>query len=127
MTGPSFDDAALHLSAQVLGPDVLVTMAGELDIQSAPAVAALYAEVVTDACCRVVVDASGLTFLDGAGVRALHAAPPGVEVIVRAPSRPARLVLDVLAGTALRDGPVTAVQPEGTTPVSAQPSTGSDA
>jgi anti-anti-sigma factor len=127
MTGPNFDDASLHLSAQVLGPDVLVTMSGELDIQSAPALAAVYADVITDACRRVVIDASGLTFLDGAGVRAIHGGPPGVEIIVRAPSPQARLVLDVLAGTVVRKGPVTRVRSQGTTPVPAQPSTGTDA
>jgi anti-anti-sigma factor len=127
MTGSVFDDAALHLSAQVLGPDVLVTMSGELDIQSAPAVAALYADVISDACRRVVIDASGLTFLDGAGVRAIHGGPPSVEVIVRAPSRPARLVLDLVAPGVITKRPVARPPADGTERVPARPSPGPDA
>jgi anti-anti-sigma regulatory factor len=75
------------LSVRPLGPEVLVTLCGELDAASAAAVDAMFAEAVTATCRRVLIDASGVTFLDAARLGALLAGPAerGGEILVRAP------------------------------------------
>lgn len=102
MPGPSFDDHPhFRLSAQLLGSEAAVALSGELDIAGAPALARVLADAATERCRRVVIDARGLTFLDAAGLRALCSAPPGVEVVLRCPSLPARRVLDLASSRGL--------------------------
>lgn len=100
MTGPLTDDPfELHVSVQRLGEELLLTVAGELDLATAPAVTAKFAESIPPTCRRVVIDASGVSFVDAAGLRALQAAPArcgtGVEIVIHRPSRPMRRILDL--------------------------------
>jgi anti-anti-sigma factor len=100
MTGPSTDfPFDLHVSVQRLGDELLLTVAGELDLATAPAVTATVAEHMPATCRRVVIDASGVSFVDAAGLHALQAAPAGcgtdVEIVLHRPSRPLRRILDL--------------------------------
>ena len=80
------------LSVRSLGPEAVVIATGEFDLASAPAAAAVFADVLTETCRRVVIDVSGVTFLDAAGLRALRAesapATRAITICFRAPSRP---------------------------------------
>jgi anti-sigma B factor antagonist len=93
------------LHACALGSEVVLTAAGEVDIASVPAVAAVFAETVTSTCRRVVIDAGGITFLDAAGLRALLNVPQGrghdVDIVLRRPSRPVRRVLELVGMTSV--------------------------
>jgi anti-anti-sigma factor len=97
---PTDQTLSPSLSVQTLGSEILVTATGEFDLASSPVVAATFAEAVTESCRRVVVDVSGVTFLDVAGLRALRAEPVlgdrAVEVCFRAPSGPVRRVLELV-------------------------------
>lgn len=116
MAGPLIDcPPYFSVSAQVRGPELLMTVSGELDIAGAPVVATLYAEPTTAACRCVVVDVSGLTFIDGAGLRALLAGPEArgedFEISLRSPSRPVMRLLELSGHAGLVE---TAPRPHGT-------------
>jgi anti-anti-sigma factor len=84
------------LHAQVFGTEILLTASGELDIGSVSDVTALFAELMTPECALVVVDLSGVTFIDWAALRSLLAgARPDVELLLRSPSRPVRRLLEL--------------------------------
>jgi anti-anti-sigma factor len=85
-------DRPLLLSSSVHtnGPEVVLTVAGELDVATAPALTALLADAASSGRPRVVVDVRAVTFLDAAGLRALRGEPGGwsehVTVVLREPS-----------------------------------------
>jgi anti-sigma B factor antagonist len=96
---PTFESSSLRLAVQAAGCEVLVAATGEFDLAGSPVVEAMFAEVVTTSCRRVVIDVSGVTFVDAAGLRALRgpASCAGrLEVCLRAPSRPVRRVLELI-------------------------------
>ncbi len=96
---PTFESSSLRLAVQAAGCEVLVAVTGELDLAGSPVVEAMFAEVMTTSCRRVVIDVSGVTFLDAAGLRALRGPSSGdgrVEVHLRAPSRSVRRVLELI-------------------------------
>jgi anti-sigma B factor antagonist len=78
----------------------VLSVRGELDIATAPALAA-QATVPPDGMERLIVDLSGLEFIDCCGVRALadvtRVAPPGCPVVVRGATPRVRKILDMLA------------------------------
>ena len=80
----------------------VIVAAGELDIAGCDTVNEAFGHV-TARCERVVVDARDLRFVDAGGVEVLLAAAAvsGVELWLRAPSEPVRLVVELtgLAGT----------------------------
>ena len=95
---PTFESSSLRLAVQAAGCEVLVAVTGELDLAGSPVVEAMFAEVMTTSSRRVVIDVSGVTFLDAAGLRALRGPSSGdgrVEVCLRAPSRPVRRILEL--------------------------------
>lgn len=76
----------------------LVTVRGELDDASAPELADLLTnEVCVRGPRRLVLDLSGVSFIDCAGLRAIARArrllPPECPVVLRSPSRAARKLL----------------------------------
>jgi anti-sigma B factor antagonist len=79
---------------------VTVSVSGELDIASAPALAERAGRALEIPAERVVLDLSGLTFIDCAGGRALialtSATAPGCPVVVRGASHRVRKVLAIL-------------------------------
>jgi anti-anti-sigma factor len=95
----------LQTDAYAEGRTWVIVASGELDIAACDAVDEAFSNVPMDRCDRVVVDARGLQFLDASGVRALldAAAASGVELWLRAPSDPVRLVIE-LSGLAGSDG-----------------------
>jgi len=92
---PLFFSSSVHTN----GAEVVVTVSGELDAASGPALTALMAEAASFGRRRVVVDVSAVTFLDAAGLRALRGEPDGwaqgVAVVLRAPSRPVTRLLEL--------------------------------
>jgi anti-sigma B factor antagonist len=92
------------------GPVCLVSLSGELDIATAPALAG-QAAVLPGGIERLIVDLSRLEFIDCRGVRVLvgltRAAPPGCPVVVRGATGRVRRVLDILAVQLGWEGQVT--------------------
>ena len=96
---------SVDLSTREFGGHVVVALRGELDIADAAAVAARLAAVAAREP-QIIVDLSGLEFIDSCGVAALargrrHARHAGGELLLAAPRQP---VLRVLAMTRLADG-----------------------
>jgi anti-anti-sigma factor len=69
----SDDEVELEVSVDVSGTVVHLTLAGDLDISSAPLVEARISEI-RPLRARLVVDVSELLFVDSSGLRALTAA-----------------------------------------------------
>lgn len=92
---PEFEVAATRA-----GPELRITLKGELDLACAPVLLARVLPYADSAAehASVVIDTAGLTFVDVAGIRALVAvsdrfAQGGREVVVRrAPYHVVRLV-----------------------------------
>jgi anti-sigma B factor antagonist len=79
---------------------VVVALYGELDLVDAAAVAAALRAVAAREP-RIIVDLSGLEFIDASGVAALsrgrrHARNAGGDLLLAAPQRPVRLVLAII-------------------------------
>ena len=75
-------------------------LCGDLDLGAASEFLQQTARVLDDRIERFVLDLSGVTFLDCAGVRALAIAtcfaPDGCAVIIRSLSPPARRIIELL-------------------------------
>ena len=79
---------------------VVVALRGELDLASAPAVAAALGLVAAREP-RIIVDLAGLEFIDASGVAALsrgrrHARNAGGDLLLAAPQRQVRRVLAII-------------------------------
>ena len=94
------DAHALTVKTVRDGPVCTLILGGDLDFLASAGVVEHAARVVDDQIERFVLDLAGLTFLDCAGVRALVTAmsfaPSGCPVIIRALSRPARRMIELL-------------------------------
>src|SRR5512146_3120627 len=95
---------SVDLSTRECGGHVVVALRGELDIADAAVVAARLAAVAASEP-QIIVDLSGLEFIDSCGVAALargrrHARRAGGDLL----AAPRQLVLRVLAMTRLADG-----------------------
>jgi anti-sigma B factor antagonist len=90
--------ASDHLTIQssVEGTQALVRLSGELDIDGAPEVSSRLSDLATKALDTVVLDVSGLTFLDSSGLRAILSARNELQ------STGATLVLEGVTGTVER-------------------------
>ena len=88
----------------------VLAVSGELDIATTPALTRQAAAALQDPTERLIIDLSGLEFLDCCGARALaavtRAAPSGCPVLVRGAGRQARRILDLLAVPLERPGTV---------------------
>jgi anti-anti-sigma factor len=86
----------------------VLSIGGELDIATAPVLAAEAAPIRGAGAERLVVDLSGLEFIDCYGIRALAAvtqtAPPGCPVVVHGAGGRVRKVLDILGVRLERHG-----------------------
>jgi anti-sigma B factor antagonist len=85
---------------QTEGSPVLVALVGELDLVSASAFIRAVADLQPLLPTQVVIDLSGLTFVDSSGVNALVQAVRAVEAdgggaVLAAPSAPTRRVLEI--------------------------------
>jgi anti-sigma B factor antagonist len=83
------------------GQVCVVAIGGELDIASTPVLAEQAEPALRQRAERLILDLSGLEFIDSAGACALaalaDAAPPGCPVVVRGAGDRVRRVLDILA------------------------------
>jgi anti-anti-sigma factor len=86
----------------------ILAVGGELDVATAPTLTWHAAAALRQPTGRLIIDLSGLTFIDCSGVRALAAAtravPPGCPVLVRGADRRIRKILGLLAVTLERPG-----------------------
>jgi len=93
---------ALELSAR-RGPDGIpvVTAVGEIDMSNAEVFrAALVAAAEDD---RLVVDLTGVGYLDSAGIHALYAVTPQVRLVASALLAPVLEISGLAAITSIRD------------------------
>ena len=83
------------------GPTTTVVLAGELDPATAPNLRDAVGDLVADPDVeRVVLDLSGLTFLDSSGLRVFVTAREelrerGAELVLRGPSANTQRLLDI--------------------------------
>lgn len=63
------EDFSIHEDAQ--GDRRTLTLAGELDLASAPALEAAVAQLCADGANEIVFDLSGLSFVDSTGLRTI--------------------------------------------------------
>ena len=88
-----------------------LAVSGELDIATTHVLARRAAEALRLPTERLIIDLSGLQFIDVCGARGLadvtHAAPPGCPVLVRGAAGPVRRILDLLALPLEQSGAVT--------------------
>jgi len=90
------DDLTVDITTTTDGRP-LVTIAGEVDVETSPALATAIEGLVGGRTGVVVVDLSGVPFMDSSGFGALlgiHRA--GAAILVRNPSRQVRQLLDVV-------------------------------
>lgn len=80
------------------GRSWVIAVTGELDISGCDAITQGFADAAAARSERVVVDASGVTFVDGGGLRVLETAMAlyGGEVWLRAPSQPVRWIAEMV-------------------------------
>jgi anti-sigma B factor antagonist len=93
----------LSISTEHVGDEVLLSVAGELDMSSAPRLGSAVAQAATlDPIRRVVLDLSGTDFIDSSGLRAMLSAREqfearGCEFTLRAPSPAVTRLLEITA------------------------------
>jgi anti-sigma B factor antagonist len=90
----------MDLGSGECGGHVVVALRGELDLLYAPAVATALGAVAARQP-RIIVDLSGLEFIDVSGIAALergrrHARNAGGDLLLAAPRRPVRRVLTII-------------------------------
>jgi anti-anti-sigma factor len=97
---PPIEPPSYELSSQVLGSEALVVASGELDLQAVPELRDLFSSLASSGCREVVVDASGVTFIDVSGLRALlGGVSRGLTLLLQAPSKPVVRLLQLTATT----------------------------
>lgn len=98
------------------GPGAL-SVRGEIDISTSPLVDRIMTAMIDCGAAPLVIDASGVEFIDCSGLRAVLAAADrlrrnGTELVLRSPSNPFLLLLEVSGATdAVRIEPATASPP----------------
>jgi anti-sigma B factor antagonist len=90
----------MDLGAGECGGHVVVALRGELDLLYAPAVASALAALAVRRP-RIIMNLAGLEFIDASGMAALargrrHARQAGGDLLLAAPRRPVRRVLEIL-------------------------------
>lgn len=93
-------DGQFSLSSERWGHEATVTVKGELDLATAPALDDELRGLFADGTCRLTVDLSEMTFIDSTGlatlVRALRATREGGgDIVLHAPQRSVRRVLEI--------------------------------
>jgi anti-anti-sigma factor len=92
-------EASLWVGATVTAGTATVVLRGELDLAALPVLAGRLAQVLAGRPDRLVLDMSGVAFIDCASARLLAGAgrhlPGGVRPAVRSPSPVARRVLEL--------------------------------
>ncbi|HLI15800.1 MAG TPA: STAS domain-containing protein [Acidimicrobiales bacterium] len=91
----------LRIQARRTAAELVVEVAGELDIATTPSLRTLLDEAVDGGARRVVLDLAALDFLDSTGLATLiHASKrlrgSGGDLVLRAPSRSVRSLLRIV-------------------------------
>lgn len=97
---PAPPPADFEVTAQVDGDAATVTVRGEVDVYTAPQLRQRLYAVVADGVSNVVLDVSGMTFIDSTGLGVIvgtlkRLREGGGELWLRSPSRSTRKVLDI--------------------------------
>jgi anti-anti-sigma factor len=92
---------AFGIEASFLGFEAVLTVQGEVDLGTAPELGAYLDEAIDNGHRFVVVDLSGLEFIDGSGLRVIASRAErltlsGGALTVRAPSPMVRRLLDIV-------------------------------
>ncbi len=100
-TTPDADAHDFELRVEPEGEVTVITVSGELDLATVPAMRGALLGAVDRRARRLVLDLSGVTFIDSVGVGAvLHAkrrlGADGAVAVVLAPDSYARVILDVV-------------------------------
>lgn len=82
------------------GPSATIALMGELDPATAPELEGAIQTVLAEGTTRLVLDLTGLTFLDSSGLRVFVTARQSLgerdgELVLRAPSANTRRLLDI--------------------------------
>lgn len=91
----------LSMDRTTSGDEVVLRVAGELDPHTSPQLDEAFDEVATQGGVkRVVLDASGVQFIDSSGLRVLLAADDalasaGIRLAIRSPSESVRRLLEI--------------------------------
>jgi anti-sigma B factor antagonist len=93
-------DGELSLSSERGGHKATVTVTGELDLATAPALADELRGLLDDGMCRLTVDLSEMTFIDSTGLATLVGAlrtarEGGGDIVLHAPRECVRKVLEI--------------------------------
>jgi stage II sporulation protein AA (anti-sigma F factor antagonist) len=109
MVEPVDDEGHLSVESAVEGRTARLTLAGELDLSGVDAIAEKLDEFAEGDLDAVVIDASGLTFLDSSGLRALLSGreqlrEKGIELRVADASAAVTRVLDMTGTRTLLEG-----------------------
>ncbi|MBA2281129.1 MAG: anti-sigma factor antagonist [Acidimicrobiia bacterium] len=102
MTVAVDDTVSFDLGVSYLRPQAVVSVRGEIDLLTAPALEALLDSLVDGGHSDVVLDARQVSFIDASGLgviasAALRLRPAGGVLSVRSPSAIVRRVLDIAA------------------------------
>lgn len=94
------NDGLLTVEVQPDDSDVIIVVAGELDPHTAPRFEDALREALGAEPGRVVLELSGVTFMDSSGLRVVLAAHEdlaarGIQVVLRSPSDPVRRLLEI--------------------------------
>jgi anti-sigma B factor antagonist len=88
----------LSVSVESASDAAVVTVAGEIDIASAPELRDALTQAVRGSPRRLTVDLAQVSFIDSSGLNALASVTresPDIEVVLASPSRQCRRVLEV--------------------------------
>ncbi|MFZ2114376.1 MAG: STAS domain-containing protein [Solirubrobacteraceae bacterium] len=100
MSGHPLRPGSLQISSALVDGAVRVSLQGELDLSSARQTEEHFAAIDEQAPARVVVDLSGLAFIDSSGLRMLlladaRAREHGYELVLLAGSEPVQRVFEM--------------------------------
>ena len=100
MSGPGPKPGGLEISSEVLDGAVRVSLQGELDLASARTMEERLAAIEEQAPARVVIDLSGLVFMDSSGLRVLlladsRARERGFELVLAPGPEPVQRVFEM--------------------------------
>ena len=90
----------LEIRTSKNGEEVMLSLTGDLDLASAPSLERAFGEAEAEHAPGIVVDLSGLEFMDSTGLRALllareRAAPNGHQLTLRRGPRQVQRVLEL--------------------------------
>ena len=92
------DASGLRIEIDLRGDAALVQIVGEVDVASAPKLEDALLDAIGRGARRLLIDASGIAFIDSTGLRSVTAAlraRDGVHITVQSPTPAVRNVLRV--------------------------------